>query len=68
MIVYEVRKPIKNAAIGLAREPGQTVNDADLRSALTWRDALLHVGAIVPMATAQPAESTPPKKGGKNAV
>lgn len=64
MIVYEVRKPIKNAAIGLERQPGQTVNDAELRTALAWRDQLMIDGAIVPKGTTEPA----PKKGGKHAV
>lgn len=65
MIVYEVRKPIKNAAIGLERQPGQTVNDVELRPVLGWRDALVQVGAIAPVVTAQP---DPPKKAVKHAV
>lgn len=68
MIVYEVRKPIKNTAIGLERQPGQTINDAELRSALTWRDALLKVGAIAPVTAAQPAEPKDSKKAVRNAV
>lgn len=68
MIVYEVKKPIKNAAIGLERQVGQTVNDAELRSALPWRDTLIVDGAIVPTGTTETAE--PPvtvKKGVKHA-
>lgn len=68
MIVYEVRKPIKHAGIGLERQPGQTVNDAELRSALAWRDALLHTGAIAPVATTQPAEPKDNKKAVRHAL
>lgn len=61
MIVYEVKKPIKHAGIGLERQPGQTVSDAELRSALGWCDSLVEAGAIMPQAQAT-------KKAVKHAV
>lgn len=62
MIVYEVKKPIKHAGIGLERQPGQTVSDAELRSAPGWCDSLVEEGALAPMNTA------PTKKAVKHAV
>lgn len=58
-VVYEVKKPIKHAGIGLERQPGVTVHSSELAATPDWRDALIAVGAIV--AKPQPQEQEPRK-------
>ena len=54
-MAYLVKKQLKMLSVGLTREPGQHVTDADFRTCPGLRDALLKEGAIVKHDAVPPA-------------
>ena len=63
-MTYTVLKPIRNAGIGLTRQPGDCVRSDELAAVPGWCDALLAEKAIAPNEVMAPDK----RKAAKHAV
>lgn len=63
-MTYTVLKTIRNAGIGLERQPGEFLRSEELAAVPGWCDALLTEQAIAPMETIAPDK----RKAAKYAV